>query len=76
VSALKQYLAQCDASGLGRIAHKLGGTSASLGARGVADVCNRMERHAIDGDLQTLPALVDELEMSFARTRAAFQKFA
>jgi PAS domain S-box-containing protein len=76
VSALKQYLAQCDASGLGRIAHKLGGTSASLGARGVADVCNRMERHAIDGDLQSLPALVDELEMSFARTRSEFQKFA
>jgi hypothetical protein len=40
----------------------------------VADVCHRIEQHGIDGDMQSMPALVDELEMRFARTRSEFQK--
>jgi PAS domain S-box-containing protein len=74
VSAVKLHLQQGDAAELARRAHKLAGTSASLGASGVADVCHRIEQHGIDGDMQSMPALVDELEMRFARTRSEFQK--
>jgi len=76
VGAMKQYFNQSDVAGLARRAHKLAGTSASLGAKGVADVCTRIEQHVAAGDLQSMYALIDELEMRFTRTRAEFQKLA
>lgn len=76
LSAINQHWHRGDAAEIARRAHKLGGTSASLGASAVAGACRRIEQHAgRDGDLQALPALIDELEMRFARTRAAFQKY-
>ncbi|HWP13316.1 MAG TPA: Hpt domain-containing protein, partial [Ramlibacter sp.] len=75
-SAMKQHLHRRDCAELGRCAHKLGGTSASLGATAMADVCYRIERHAAEADLQSIHALVDELEMRFARTRSELLKFA
>jgi CheY-like chemotaxis protein/HPt (histidine-containing phosphotransfer) domain-containing protein len=74
LGAIKNHLQQADIAQLARRAHKLAGTSASLGASGVADVCYRMEQHIASGDLQSMHALIDELEMSFARTRSEFQK--
>jgi len=74
VSAIKQHLQQGDAKALGARAHRLAGTSASLGASGVAEACRRIEQQAGDGRLDLVPALVDELEMRFARTRTAFHK--
>jgi PAS domain S-box-containing protein len=75
LGAIKQYLREADLAQLRRRAHKLGGTSASLGACGVADLCRRIEHHVGGGDLQAMPALIDELEMRVARTRTALQKF-
>jgi CheY-like chemotaxis protein len=74
VGAMKQHFNQSDIAELARRAHKLAGTSASLGASGVADVCNRIEQHVAAGDLQSMYALIDELEMRFTRTRVEFQK--
>ncbi|NKE66940.1 PAS domain S-box protein [Ramlibacter sp. RBP-2] len=74
VSALKQHLQHADARALAARAHKLAGTSASLGASGVAEVCRRVEQQVGEGSLDGMPALIDELEMRFARTRAAFHK--
>ena len=54
--------------------HKLAGTSASLGAKGVAEVCYRIEHGVARGETSVLPALVEELEMRFTRTRAALQQ--
>jgi len=76
VGAMKQHFNQSDVTELARRAHKLAGTSASLGAKGVADVCTRIEQHVAAGDLQSMYALIDELEMRFTRTRAEFQKLA
>jgi HPt (histidine-containing phosphotransfer) domain-containing protein len=76
VSAIKQQCQQRDAGELARRAHKLAGVSASLGASGVADVCRRIEQRAGQGDFDAMPALIDELEMRFARTRVEFQKLA
>ena len=74
VGAVKLNFHQCDAAEMARRAHKLAGTSASLGANGVADVCRRIEQQVAVGDLQPMHALIDELEMRFAHTRAAFQE--
>jgi len=74
VSAIKQHLQQADGQALAARAHRLAGTSASLGASGVAEVCRRIEQQVGEDRLEGVPALVDELEMRFARTRAAFHK--
>ena len=76
VSSIKQHCQQRDPGELARRAHKLAGVSASLGAAGVAHVCRRIEQRAHHGDLDAMPALIDELEMRFARTRVEFQKLA
>jgi len=75
MGAIKQHLREADAAELKRRAHKLAGTSASLGACGVAELCRRIEHQVAAGDLQPMPALVDELEIRVARTRVALQKF-
>jgi CheY-like chemotaxis protein len=75
VGAIKQHLQDADCAALGRRAHKLAGTSASLGASGVAELCRRIEQQVAAGDLQPMPALIDELEIRVARTRSALQKF-
>jgi PAS domain S-box-containing protein len=74
LSAMKQHLHSGDTAEIGRRAHKLAGTSASLGATGVAEVCYRIEHSVGRGETAGLPALVDELEMRFTRTRAALQQ--
>ena len=71
VSAIKQLYQEDRAAELAHRAHRLAGTSASLGASGVADVCNRIEQCALSESQQDLPALIDELEIRFARTRLA-----
>ena len=74
VGAVMLNFHHADAAEMARRAHKLAGTSASLGANGVADVCRRIEQQVAVGDLQPMHALIDELEMRFAHTRAAFQE--
>jgi CheY-like chemotaxis protein/HPt (histidine-containing phosphotransfer) domain-containing protein len=74
VGAMKQHAREGDSGELAKRAHKLGGTSASLGASGVAEVCYRIEEQVRGGELGVLPQLIDELEMRFARTRGALNK--
>jgi CheY-like chemotaxis protein/HPt (histidine-containing phosphotransfer) domain-containing protein/anti-sigma regulatory factor (Ser/Thr protein kinase) len=76
VSTIKQQFQQGDAAALGRSAHQLAGTSASLGASAVAEVCRRIEQQVAAGELQSMHALIDELELRFSRTRTEFQKLA
>ena len=76
VRAIKQDFDQSGATELARRVHKLGGTSASLGATGVADVCNRIEQRLVASDLQSVSELIVELDLGFLRTRAELQKFA
>ena len=75
ISDIKRLADRREARQLATHAHKLGGISASLGARGVADVCRLIEQHLAAGDLSSLPAMIDQLEMRFARTRAEIQRF-
>ena len=74
LGAIKQHLHNGDLEELRRRAHKLAGTSASLGAKAVAEVCYRIEHGVGRGEGTLLPGLVDELEMRFTRTRAVLQQ--
>ncbi|HEX8559864.1 MAG TPA: Hpt domain-containing protein [Pyrinomonadaceae bacterium] len=61
-----------DLAALRRAAHGLKGSSASLGARRVALLCDKLERSS-DGELhQAGDALLTRLESEFARARLAF----
>ena len=74
LSAIKQHLHNANTDELRRRAHKLAGTSASLGAKGVAEVCYRIEHSVARGETSVLPGLVEELEMRFTRTRVGLQQ--
>lgn len=74
LSAIKQHLHAGETDELRRRAHKLAGTSASLGAKGVAEVCYRIEHSVARGETTVLPGLVEELEMRFTRTRSLLQQ--
>ncbi|HET8746748.1 MAG TPA: PAS domain S-box protein, partial [Ramlibacter sp.] len=74
LSAIKQHVHHGEMEELRRRAHKLAGTSASLGAKAVAEVCYRLEHGVGRGETTLLPGLVEELEMRFTRTRAALQQ--
>ncbi|GAB3660172.1 CHASE domain-containing hybrid sensor histidine kinase/response regulator [Ramlibacter alkalitolerans] len=74
LSAMKQHLHHADMDELRRRAHKLAGTSASLGAKGVAEVCYRIEHSVAAGETSVLPGLVEEVEMCFTRTRSLMQQ--
>jgi PAS domain S-box-containing protein len=76
LSAIKQHLQNGQSGDIGRRAHKLAGTSASLGAKAVAEVCYRIEHAVQRGETSQLPPLVEELEMRFTRTRGALQRYA
>jgi CheY-like chemotaxis protein len=73
--AIRQLLHEDAGAELRQRAHKLAGTSASLGAKAVAEVCYRIEQAVQREDAAPLPALVEELEMRFTRTRAALQAY-
>jgi PAS domain S-box-containing protein len=76
ISAIKQHLQAGASAEIGQRAHKLAGTSASLGAKAVAEVCYRIEHAVQRGETTPLPGMVEELEMRFTRTRTALQRHA
>jgi CheY-like chemotaxis protein/nitrogen-specific signal transduction histidine kinase/HPt (histidine-containing phosphotransfer) domain-containing protein len=75
LSAINQHLHSGDTTDLGKRAHKLAGTSASLGAKAMAEVCNRIEQTVQRNETSPLAAMVEELEMRFTRTRTALQRY-
>jgi PAS domain S-box-containing protein len=74
ISEIKQLAERREAALLAQRAHRLGGVSASIGAAGLAEVCRRIEQQIAAGDLTSLPAMVDQLELRFARTRSEMQR--
>jgi CheY-like chemotaxis protein/HPt (histidine-containing phosphotransfer) domain-containing protein len=76
ISEIKRFADRREASLLALRAHKLAGVSASLGAAGINEVCVRIERHIAAGDLTGLAAMIDQLELRFARTRSEMQRLA
>ena len=57
---------------IAELAHGIKGSSANVGARGMAGACARLESAAMEGDpAQTAPCLLATIELEFERARTA-----
>lgn len=72
LSAIRDALAAGDLAALGRAAHGLKGSSASLGARQVGTLCERLERLSGQESLQEGEMLLACLGHEFARAMLVF----
>ena len=68
---LAQARAQPDPAGMRLVAHTLKSSSASVGALALSAVCAEAERALRDGQLDLVPALLDQLVAESARVDAA-----
>jgi HPt (histidine-containing phosphotransfer) domain-containing protein len=87
-SLIRDYLAQApgaiariktaaragDAPAVASSAHRFAGTSLTFGARGVAEVCRRLELMAKSGDLGGAPGLFDSLEARYGEASAELRR--
>ena len=70
---LRLALEQGDARRVMQIAHSLKGSSANLGARDMAGICNQLEQRGHHGDLNGGHQLQDELEREYPRVLVALR---
>jgi CheY-like chemotaxis protein len=71
LAALRRALEEGDARAVERVAHTLKGSSGSMGAPRMAEVCGALEEVGVLGDLTRAPGLLDRLDAEFDRTRRA-----
>jgi len=71
---IRRFADRREAQHLAQRAHKLAGVSASLGARGVNEICVQLEQRIEAGDLVGLAPIIDRLESRFARTRSELEQ--
>jgi HPt (histidine-containing phosphotransfer) domain-containing protein len=62
-----------DIAGVERLAHSLAGSSATLGARDLAQGCREVEARAMAGDLDEVPMLMARLDEAFTVASAALR---
>jgi signal transduction histidine kinase/DNA-binding NarL/FixJ family response regulator/HPt (histidine-containing phosphotransfer) domain-containing protein len=74
VKALRDYLKAGDASGAARQAHSIKGASANVGGEALREAAFEMEKNAKAGRLEAVMARLPELDMQFARLKAAMKK--
>jgi CheY-like chemotaxis protein/HPt (histidine-containing phosphotransfer) domain-containing protein len=74
VSELAEAVAGGDADGLARTAHRLKGSSRTVGAAGVGAIAEELELHAKAGGLAAAGSLVAALERGLADTTEAFRR--
>jgi CheY-like chemotaxis protein/HPt (histidine-containing phosphotransfer) domain-containing protein len=73
MTALKEAAAQRDWPLVKFIAHSLKGSSSSVGANGLADICGELEKRARQTSVDGTPELVRALEDEFTRVRDALR---
>lgn len=71
LDALDQAVAGRDLVRVADQAHALTGSSASFGARGMADLCRSLRALAEQGDAEALRPVLRDLEAEFLRVRVA-----
>jgi signal transduction histidine kinase/DNA-binding response OmpR family regulator len=74
IKALRDYLKAGDASGAARQAHSIKGASANVGGEALREAAFEMEKNAKAGHLEAVMARLPELDMQFARLKAALKK--
>jgi len=66
-ASLREAVARCDASALEHAAHTLKGGSASMGARTLTDLCDRLQHLGQRGALGDAGTIVEDVERELAR---------
>jgi len=65
--AMGEALAAGSSDGVRKAAHELKGSSLTLGAEAVAELCKRLEILGYDKKIDEVPALLDELDQELVR---------
>jgi two-component system, sensor histidine kinase and response regulator len=73
LTALEEALKSGDASSVERVAHTLKGSSGSMGARGMAELCAKLQDVGASSDLSRASLLLERLEAEFDRVRSALK---
>lgn len=63
---MRSAISEGDRFEVQRQAHTVKGSSGNLGARGIVQICDRMERLDFVGPRFSLPMLMDQLELEFS----------
>lgn len=75
LTLIARALADGDATTISRTAHTLKGSSATLGADGVATLCGDLERIADRGDLAPAGAVLERARHALAETRTRLDDY-
>lgn len=73
VAAIRAAVARGDREALRSVAHSLKGSSANLGASGLAELCAGLERRAKSGSLEGADREASQLEAEFERVRRSLE---
>jgi HPt (histidine-containing phosphotransfer) domain-containing protein len=73
LAAMRERLAESDYRSLARLGHSLRGSSASLGARRMASLCEELERIGEGDPSDIAGALLAKSELESARVRRIFE---
>jgi len=71
IERLRIALAAGDIVEVGRSAHSLKGSAGNIGAKGLHDICSRLDAQARAGDLTGAGTLVDEIGAEFGKVESA-----
>ncbi|MFV2059076.1 MAG: CHASE domain-containing protein [Gammaproteobacteria bacterium] len=74
ISQLQQAFDSRDSSEVYQLAHGLKGASGNLGANQVMELSDKIEQLAKQGQLNTIGGIIDELLLSFSKTRQELNK--
>ncbi len=74
LTALRQGLAEGDAQMIELTAHALKGSSANLGASGLAELCHQLEKLSADAVPADAEARLDALEAEYGRVEHAMRE--
>lgn len=72
VDQLRTALAAADAEGVRQLAHRLRGSSSTIGAKGLAALCTELEHAARAGTLTAAPGLIEQIDHEATRVYREF----
>lgn len=73
IALLRQAHANSDCTLAAKIAHALGGSSASIGATSLSELCRSLEQRARSGDLKSLDGDLNTIENEYRRINIKLQ---
>jgi len=71
IEAMKRAIAKGEPVTVKQMAHALKGSSSNMGARRMANLCERLQIASASQNLAAVPEMLDLLELEFARVRTA-----